>query len=244
MRFIIIATGYNCAEYVAKCIESVKAQSYTNWIMYVVSDGSTDNTGKEALKHIGENILVAECPDNLGAAYRRYEAIQHSKGNPEDVICLLGLDDELTPNALERVKQEYDNGKWMTYGNWVNQHGKGLPLNFQLDFEESTHKARSYRTVKYRSTAPNTFKKKLYDKIPIERHKVIGHWPKSDTESEAMFSCLEMCGKERIGIIKEPIYIYNQRQKMSARERLGSNYQDGIYAEVIKRTKMPLYEEF
>ena len=243
MKSIIIAAGYNCAEYVSKCVESVKGQSYDNWRLYLISDGSTDGTAQECIKSIDDKVSAFIYQDNLGAALRRYDAIKESEGSPEDVVILLGLDDELMPNALELIKKEYEDGKLVTYGNWINQHGKGLPDDFQLDFDEQTHKDRSYRRVKYRSTAPNTFKKKLYDKIHVERHKVFGRWPKADTESEVMFSCLEMAGRERIGVIKEPIYLYNQREGMSAKRRLGAAYQDGIYAEVIKRVRMPLYEE-
>lgn len=241
MKFLIIAAGYNCQDYVKACIDSVKAQTYKDWKLYVISDGSTDKTANIARKNNGKNIFVGHGFKNMGACFRRYEAIMHSKCDPETVVVLLGLDDELKPHALERIKEEYDKGALCTYGNWENQHGAICPLD--INFPESTHKNRSYRGKVWLSTAPNTFKKKLFDKIPVDRLKVHGQFPKSDTESETMFACLEMSGKERIGVIHEPIYIYNQRGSSNARNRLGSAYQDNIYNTVIKRPKFNLYEE-
>ena len=45
----VITPAYNCAKYIGKTIESVQAQSYTDWEMVIVDDRSTDNT-REVVK--------------------------------------------------------------------------------------------------------------------------------------------------------------------------------------------------
>jgi len=243
MRFLIISTGYNCAQFVEKNYHSFLNQTYTNWHAVMISDGSTDETNTQLDLIWRNKVTVQYCKDNAGAAVRRYEAI-HKYGQPGDVIVLVGMDDELLPNALERIKKEYDAGKWMTYGNWQNQHGVGLPPDFPLMFDEETHRSRDYRKVQYRSTAPNTFKKILFDKIRYEDFMVDNQWIKQTTESPAMFACLEMCGKDRIGVIRESIYLYNQRNKgMMAKKRLGRDNQVRIYNEIINRPKYAIYEQ-
>jgi len=47
MRFLIISTGYNCAQFVRKNYASVLAQTYTDWKLVMISDGSTDGTPQE-----------------------------------------------------------------------------------------------------------------------------------------------------------------------------------------------------
>ena len=252
MNFLIVVTGYNCQPLVEKCIESLRAQTYVKWTAIVISDGSTDHTYYEAIKYSDNDnrIAVKGYKKNKAAAYRRYKAIHNSgnsKQSEETVIVLLGLDDHLLPNALERIKQEYDKGKWMTYGNWVDQYGKGLPHDFELDFPEEVHAERSYRKVKYRSTAPNTFKKFLFDQIPASDFKLNGKWIDTTTESELMFSCLEMSGKERIGVIKDHIYHYNRNLPGGTLARLGgeykmtgAEYKMHVYSRIIIRPKKPL----
>lgn len=244
VKFLIVASGYNCSPLVSKCISSVIGQTFQSFDAVFISDGSTDDTGKVCQNisvSLGGNRIFTEWHDeNLGAAKRRYDAIRKYSNSPDTVVVLLGLDDELLPNALETIAKHYEAGKWMTYGNWVNQDGVGLPEDFELEFDEATHASRDYRKVRYRSTAPNTFKRFLFDHIPEEEFKVDGKWIKATTESHLMFSCLEMSGKDRIGVIKERIYLYNQGRVDNARKRFGDNYQDNIYKAVIVRPKKNL----
>lgn len=236
----IVASGYNCQQYVKKCIDSVIAQTYQDWKLYVIDDGSTDDTRLEIINHDDLRISSFSFGKNMGAAYRRYQMINTFQGN--DIVLLLGLDDELLPNCLETVIKQYENGKWMTYGNWINQHGKGLHEDFELDFDEETHVNRDYRKVKYRSTAPNTFYAKLFHKIPKEDFTLDGKWIDSTTESEVMFSCLEMCGKDRIGVINEPIYMYNEALRGGTLNRLGRDYKYKLYNQIIRRPKKDLWK--
>ena len=241
--FLIVASGFNCRRYVHKCFESLVQQTHKNFKAILISDGSIDGTQTELQRLSGRDkrIICESYPQNNGAAKRRYDAIKRHASSPETVVVFLGLDDHLLPNALETIAKKYEEGVWMTYGNWKNQNGIGLPEDFQLEFDEQTHIDRSYRKVKYRSTAPNTFKKFLFDMIPETDFKINGMWINTTTESEVMFSCLEMCGKKRIGLIREYIYIYNENLPGGSLKRLGAAYKRKIYNIIIQRNKKPLY---
>lgn len=241
VKFFIIASGYNCKDLAVDCYQSLLLLKYDNWQAVLIDDASTDGTDLSLQRtyamYPDERVSMVRNVENMGAACNRLAAINSFKLDKEEVIVFLGLDDRLLPNALDVIKAQYDAGKWMTYGNWINQHGIGLPKDFDLYFDEETHKNRDYRKVKYRSTAPNTFKKFLFDEIPVEDFKIDGKWIDSTTESEVMFSCLEMSGKDRIGVIEEPIYVYNQNLPGGTLARLGADYKYKIYNEIIKRPK-------
>lgn len=236
-NFLIISSGYNCEALYKKCIESVKRLRYPNWRAVFISDGSTDRTLRTRLAH--RQISYEIFKDNAGAAKRRFDAIKKYSQSENDIIVLLGLDDEIYPDALDEIVAHYREGKWMTYGNWENQYGNMLPEGF-LDFDEKTHRVRSYRKVKYRSTGLNTFYRFLFDQIPEDDFKIGGRWIDSTTESELMFSCLEMCGRDRIGIVRKAICLYNENLPGGTLRRLGAAYKYKIYAQVIARPKRPL----
>lgn len=241
LKFLIVCSGLNCGNNVKKCFTSIVNQTYKNFKAILISDGSTDNTADELLKikNIDPRVSVEIYEDNKAAAYRRYFAINNSGIDEETVIVLVGLDDHIFPDALATIKQQYDAGKWMTYGNWINQYGKMLPKGF-LHFDEETHKNRDYRKVLYRSTGLNTFKKFLFDNIPVDDFKMDGKWIDSTTESELMFSCLEMCGKDKIGIIEKAICLYNANLPGGTLRRLGSDYKYKIYDRIVLRPKKDL----
>lgn len=242
LRFIILVTGWNCRPYVRSCYQSLLAQTHTDFIAVFLSDGPTDGTDQEIRTVIRDpRCYIRTHLDNKGAAYRRWEALQEF-GRKTDVVLLLGMDDQLMPNCLERIAKEYHAGYWMTYGNWKDQRGKMLPPGF-LEFDEETHRNRAYRKVKYRSTAPNTFYKFLFDHIPEEDFMLNGKWIDSTTESEVMFSCLEMSGKDRIGIIQEPIYLYNAHLPNGTLARHGTDYKYALLKQISERPSRPLLNQ-
>lgn len=246
VKFLVVATGYNCSNYVGRCVDSVRNQTYKHFNAVFVSDGSTDTTHEEILTACGStpNLIPVKFILNKGAAKRRYDIIHYSdiseELDDETVILLLGLDDELLPDALEIINKEYEKGVYMTYGNWVNRRGKVFPTK-SLYFEDETHETRDYRKVPYRSTAPNTFKKFLFKSIPEEDFKINGKWIDTTTESEVMFSCLEMSGKDRIGVIEQPIYVYNENLPNNTLNRLGRKYKYELLEIITKRPKRNLW---
>lgn len=245
MNFVIIATGYNCESFVRSCVRSITNLTISSFKAVFISDGSTDGTPEAIVNSLpNDSRYIAECwPTNEGAAFRRYHAIRKHAINPDDIIILLGLDDELYMDALSRIGDQHREGKWMTYGNWRDQMGNKLPHDFDLEFPYEIHRTRDYRKVYYRSTAPNTFRRFLFDMIPEDDFKFEGRWFRCTTESHLMFCCLEMCGKERIGVIHQPIYKYNKRGRHSTKNTVGRLEQNRVYQGVISRPKYPLYED-
>jgi len=242
MKYFIVASGYNCLTYAQKCYESIKRiEFYGDWHAILISDGSTDGTNEYLEKEVSHlNMSTRTTKENMGAAFQRHQAINNANLNDDDVIIFIGLDDEIFKNALTRIDLEYKNGKWMTYGNWIDQHGHGLPKDFDLEFPASVHQNRSYRKVIYRSTGLNTFKHFLYKRIPEDDLKINGKWINSTTESEVMFSCLEMCGKDRIGIIRDYIALYNRNLPNGSINRLGKEYKYKLLDIIKSRPKRDL----
>ena len=126
MRFFVLVTGYNCENYLDKCYSSLIKQTYSNFYSVFVSDGSTDSTDSKIKQIRDTRFYSYSTKENYGAAHVRYNAIKQYCTDPNDIVCLLGMDDELMPNALETVKKEYDKDKWMTYGNWIDNTGTYL----------------------------------------------------------------------------------------------------------------------
>lgn len=97
----IITPNYNCVRFIAQTIESVLAQTYTNWEMLIVDDCSTDGSYEIALEYAQKDsrIKVFRNEKNTGAAVSRNRAIEASSG---EYVAFLDSDDLWLPEKLER----------------------------------------------------------------------------------------------------------------------------------------------
>ena len=95
----IIMPNYNGAKYVKETIESVLAQTYTNWELLFVDDCSTDNSLEIVEKFQDERIHIFRNEKNSGAAVSRNFALNEAKGR---WIAFLDSDDLWLPEKLEK----------------------------------------------------------------------------------------------------------------------------------------------
>ncbi len=95
----IIMPAYNVAHYVTEAIDSVLAQTLTDWELIIVNDGSTDDTGARIKQFDSPRIQPIEQP-NAGVSSARNRGIAVARG---EWIAFLDADDRWRPDALERL---------------------------------------------------------------------------------------------------------------------------------------------
>lgn len=92
----IILPTYNRRNTLLRAVRSVQAQSYTDWELLVIDDGSTDGS-KELLATLDEPRLRVIVQANAGAATARNLGLRESRGR---YISFLDSDDEWLPHFL------------------------------------------------------------------------------------------------------------------------------------------------
>jgi glycosyltransferase involved in cell wall biosynthesis len=98
----VITPTYNRADLLQRCIESVLAQTYTNWEYIVIDDGSTDSTSTMIQKYLHDARIRYIQKINTGAADTRNIGVSHANG---DLITFLDSDDEALPEWLSNVAE-------------------------------------------------------------------------------------------------------------------------------------------
>ncbi len=96
----VILPTYNRSQYLEDAIKSVLAQSYTDFELVVVDDGSSDNTEEIIKSFADERIIYIRHQDNKGAAAARNTGIRYAKG---EYIAFIDDDDVWLPAKLERL---------------------------------------------------------------------------------------------------------------------------------------------
>lgn len=97
----IVMPTYNAAQFVAESIESIMAQSYTNWELIITDDKSTDGTLNIIREYAQRDarVKIQENAENSGAGFSRNASIASAHGR---YIAFCDSDDRWMPKKLEQ----------------------------------------------------------------------------------------------------------------------------------------------
>jgi len=131
----IITAVYNAEKFIAEAMKSVLAQTYSNWELIIINDGSTDNSRNEILKFADKRIRYFE-QSNHGVSVARNVGLSEMRG---DYFCFLDADDHLPKTSLESRFNVFKNsenihfvdGKVDFYDRDLQQKIKSWTPNFE-----------------------------------------------------------------------------------------------------------------
>lgn len=97
----IIVPVYNAEEYLTVCVDSILAQTFTDFELILVDDGSPDNCPAICDEYADEDcrVLVIH-QENQGQAAARNHAVEQARG---EWFCFVDSDDVVHPQLLERL---------------------------------------------------------------------------------------------------------------------------------------------
>ena len=129
----VVMPAYNTARFIGQAIESVLKQTYANWELIIIDDGSTDDTPAVVGRHTDERIRYLRT-ENRGPAAARNTAIDQARG---EFIAFLDSDDLWFPHKLvvQMNVFEADPDVGLVYSNVVRltEGGRRLgPYRFSL----------------------------------------------------------------------------------------------------------------
>ncbi|MBP9702681.1 glycosyltransferase family 2 protein [Candidatus Woesebacteria bacterium] len=164
-------TAYNAAEFVLEAVESIQNQTYSNWELIIVNDGSTDSTGKILVK-LAKNdkrIVLINRRNNRGASVASNIGLSKACGQ---LIARMDSDDIAMPDRLmEQVKFLLDNTDVIVVGGQcelIDREGNTIGMkNFPTKHEGIYDALYQYNPIQHPSLMINT---KLLGKHKITYH--------------------------------------------------------------------------
>ena len=103
IKYSIIICGYNIEKYIKRAIKSVLKQTFKNYELILVNDGSIDNTLLEMKKYEANNVVVVDNKENKGLGASRNIGVKLAKGS--FILYLDGDDEMYDANTLEKINQ-------------------------------------------------------------------------------------------------------------------------------------------
>ncbi len=230
-RIIVFTAGFNSAKWVKKNVNSIKKQDYDNYIHVVVDDATTDQTKDILEKHKHDKLYVHRNKKNQKWIYNSITHLPQHIKSEEDIIVVVDLDDWLSgPDTLKTINRVYnERSVWMTYGSFVSASRKGTRTSKPRlkHYTQHTMETKEYRQIPWKWWHPRTFKAFLWMNIRRDDMKgPNGQWAPYTYDTAIGFPMLEMCPPNKIGWIKDVLYIYNRANPLasSKHKKRGGGY--------------------
>lgn len=177
----IIVPVYNVEKYIRETMDSVLAQTYPDWELLLVEDGSSDRSADVAADYIAEKremrIRLIKQSSNQGAAKARNRGLKEAKGR---YIAYLDADDLWEPDKLERelaFMQEKDAAFVFTGYEFAEEDGTGMGKVVRVPGTLSYRQALSNTTI-FTSTV-------MFDTEKISREQL--EMPQIKSEDTALW---------------------------------------------------------
>lgn len=149
-KFSIIVPVYNVEKYIDECVQSVIGQTFTDWELILIDDGSTDNS-YEICRSYAENDIRIQAihQDNVGASGARNKGMANAAG---EYILFLDSDDfynkdiclETISNKLDKTKSDIlifgcTDFNMLTGKSIVSRTGYNLELIDKNNYRDTMH---------------------------------------------------------------------------------------------------------
>ncbi len=103
VRVSVVIPTYNCAPYIGRAVKSAIDQTYQDWEIIVIDDGSTDNTCQVLAPYL--DLIQYIYQENQGAAIARNHGCELAKG---EFLAFLDADDFFMPEKLQKQVACFD----------------------------------------------------------------------------------------------------------------------------------------
>ena len=104
----IVVPAYNAAGVIGRCMDSILRQTYSDFELLIVDDGSVDETAEiVAAKAAQDTRIRLICQENAGVSSARNTGIAAASG---ELLCFIDSDDTVSANYLEMLHALYSPG--------------------------------------------------------------------------------------------------------------------------------------
>lgn len=233
-KITILSTLWNAKKFIPQFVNSIKSQTYKNFMVYVVDDNSNDGSYETLVKLTsGDNrFKIFKNTTQKFKTQNFYEIINNRNLiNDDDIIIELDGDDSFYGNnVIEKVVNHFsDPNLWIAGYKWIDNRGKKSPFKFSPNADNPRSQVWSY-------SAMRVFKAFLFRNINKNDLMFEGDFIKAANDVAYGMPMLEMSGKEHFRSFNDITYLYNWHDK-NTHSKTSSVRDTGLQ----KRTEKHIY---
>lgn len=226
-KISVIVAAYNVEKYIHECIDSILAQTFDDYEVIIIDDGSSDSTAVfcDEYSRQSEKISVYH-QTNGGVSSARNTGIKKANG---EYICFIDGDDYISQGYLEKMYlAAIENDADVVICNYSKVRSDGQILRENVYAKNETVCSREALSWLYRKHGwtyvvvwNHLYKKSIFDRVHFPTGKIhedeyVAH--------EVFFEC------ETITSISDLLYFYRESENSITSEKCDIRHVDGMEA--------------
>lgn len=236
----VLVPVYNVEKYLGRCLDSILAQTYTDYEVVLVDDGSTDQSGALCDAYAAEHDCIRVIhQENAGLAQVRNVSVAAARG---EYITFVDSDDAIEPQLLETLMNDLqETGADISICSWSEVSDDGIRSELTWDHKEKGFQVwtteQAVRTLLYQKGIDNNTWGKLYKRAVLQ--DIV--FPAGRVYEDIAVAYQIFLKAKRVCYRPEALYLYTcntsgiSQSKFTPKRMDLIDMVEGMYADVEKR---------
>ena len=222
-QFQVVIPCYNCGEYIDQCLDSLLAQTFSNWTALVADDASTDTTVERVQPYLADpRMSLLASPERRYLMGNTLTALRSLDLGPREVVAILDGDDWIRPTCLEKIWEKHCQGYDFVYTDEDIQ-------DQNYSFGGAILTSVPVRQQSWRFSHLRSFKAYLFRLLNDDAFRdARGEYFRAACDLALHLPMAELAGPEKVHFIREKLYHYRVHEncnfKVLRQEQLNNNW--------------------
>ena len=208
----IIIPVYNVEKYLKECLDSIVNQTFRDFEIICINDGSTDSSPEILNKYAQkDNRFIVISQENQGQGVARNRGIEIANG---EYIMFLDSDDWLDTNTFElcykQIKECKNDFVMFGYSNYYEERNLLVPNTTKLKpFKGIENKSINLKTLDIPFYNNSFCVTQIYSKEFLDKNNI--RFSTDKNGEDILFVSKAIIESSSISIIDKPLYVYRRR---------------------------------
>ena len=211
----VIVPAYNVEKYIKTCLDSIIAQTYFNFEVIVINDGSTDQTEKILNEYESNSKIRIFSQENGGLSAARNQGLKLANG---ELVCFIDSDDSVKSDYLEKLAAPF----------FEDSDVDITVCGYQEKFEntEINHVLKSQKITGYQATKDLLIKQQDFDVLAwnkLYRKKLFSdnhiEYPVGQIHEDNLTTYKLFFHAQKIAYIPDELYVYQRTHSEITKNR-------------------------
>lgn len=237
MKISVIVPVYNAEKYLRRCVDSIIAQTYIDWELIAINDGSVDNSLEILREYEKKDSRIKVIhQENAGAGVARNRGIECVSGF---YTVFVDADDYIEPNYFELLRSHDEDVVFIDV-NRCNQEGDLVKLE-KMSINKHANKKEIVRAQMTGKIPWGGVRKAA--KTSLFSNENI-RYTKHTVGEEALFSFMLLHYSQTIGFIEESVYNYEVHSGSLSQTLVDDPWGMVVFVLRDKMNDLGIYEEY